>query len=789
MIRKTVLLLSCLLLFGVSSALGQFVQDSLDLGAPDEIDMRFPLIPDATTNQDQFYLQVWFFNDSNTVVTAGVGFDWDNPNVRLDSAFVTPTAGIAFNQLRVLYRSQSVDSSNLYQQFQFSGARSTSPGLLPHDTARLMATYCFTVLDWNVGDSIVIDTNAFSAGAVMSFYDTSFQAYIPNWTGRKVIRDTAYVAPSNLQLSEDTLKFNWIQGAIAPSPQSFEVTSDNEPLTFTVTENASWMLRSPSSGTTPKTVDISIVTVGLSPGVYFDSVRVSAPLAANSPQYVYVELTVQEPPPVISVSPSQFIFNAIVDGANPPSQALTIKNNGSSTLNWSVANSESWLDLAPVSGTDSGQVTLSVDITGLAFGDYFDTVVVTDPAASNSPVRVPVRLSLLSSLPVIDVDSSYYFVFALSELPYATRDIEVRNGGGGVLNFWIEPNPSPGVIAPQLFDFDPDSSTADDFVTITWEGFSIPSGRQKTDTVWIYSDDAVNSPQPIALHLRFVTDPNVIQLSNSQLEIDVYECDQGYGQPMPAKSFSVTNGGSDDPMMLTIDYESTLFSVSTDTTPAPNTYTVTALVDDLPVGTYLDTITVSSLWALNTPQQVVIHYNIIPGDQTPQIIIPETDFVYPYRDGSGPLVENGVTIYNFYGGCMPWLISEDVDWLIPSDTSGNVVGDVDFVIIPQGLSVGAYVDTLHVLATGASNSPYDIEVTLQLWVLIGDWNWDGQVSLGDLTGMISYLFATPGFPPPMPIMEVGNTNCDPLGEITLGDLTALIDYLYVSFTPLCDNPY
>lgn len=785
MIRKVMLVFGCLLLCGASSAFAQ--QDTLDLGVADTIEVEFSVIPDATTNQLTMQMDLYFFNHPQNVVTAGVGFFWDNPNMQMDSAVIADTALFAFNLIQFTYRNNSIDSTNKYQQFQFSAARQSGLGLPPTLSRKRMCSYYFTLSDWSVADSIVIDTVAFSGGTVMAFVDPTNTSYVPYWTGRKVIRDTA--TPSNIVLTEDTLVFNYTLGGPAPASQTFDVLSDNEPLSFTLTENASWLLRTPSSGITPETITVSTVTVGLTPGIYFDSIRVAASQAGNSPQYLYVRLNVNEPPPLISVDPDEFVFSAVAGGSNPSPQVLTITNGGASTLEWAVTNSEAWLDLAPTSGTDSGDVTLSVDITGLTFGDYFDTIVVSDPDASNDPVEVEVKLQILSDLPLIEVDSVYNFVFALSELPFATRDIEVRNGGGGSLNFWIEKKPSQQLPTPVIVDFDPDTSTADDFVTITWQGINIPNGRQKADTLLVFSNQAANSPFEFVVNTRWVTSPNVIQVSDDTVSITVYECDQGFGNSLPSGTFDITNGGGDNPMGLSFDYISSLFTVSPDTGVAPQTVTITALTDDLAVGTYYDTITVTSIWALNSPQQVIVEYNVVSGDQTPEILIQRTDFTWPYRDGTGPLADSGITIFNVEGGCMPWTISEDVDWLIPSDTSGNVVGDVDFIIIPQGLTVGEYVDTIVVTSAGASNSPYVIEVKLQLWNLIGDWNWDGQVTLADLTLMLEYLFYNPGNPPPQPIFEVGNTDCEVPVDITLSDLTLMIDYLYISLTPLCDNPF
>ena len=241
--------------------------------------------------------------------------------------------------------------------------------------------------------------------------------YTPYFIGGHVVRDPDYTGPTNLVISEDTLFFESVQGEAAPAPQTFTVESDNEPLTFSLQEDAGWLQKSPNGGATPRTINVSVSTLGLTPATYFDSIRVSATGADNTPQYVYVQFDYQEPPPTIGVSASQMVFNAIAGGANPAAQTLSISNIGGSSLVWTVDNDEAWLMVSPSSGVDDDDVSVSVDILGLGYGDYFDTLIVSDPEATNDPVLVPVRLSILSSLPVIDVDTVFNFVVDEAELP------------------------------------------------------------------------------------------------------------------------------------------------------------------------------------------------------------------------------------------------------------------------------------------------------------------------------------------------------------------------------------
>ncbi len=97
-------------------------------------------------------------------------------------------------------------------------------------------------------------------------------------------------------------------------------------------------------------------------------------------------------PLTIGYNPTSFSFNATYGGSNPPNQSLIISNAGGGTLSWSVSDNATWLNLSPTNGTNSGTVTVSVNIAGLIAGTYNATITITALGATNSPVEIPVTL-------------------------------------------------------------------------------------------------------------------------------------------------------------------------------------------------------------------------------------------------------------------------------------------------------------------------------------------------------------------------------------------------------------
>ncbi|MBP6820070.1 MAG: S8 family serine peptidase [Acidobacteria bacterium] len=101
--------------------------------------------------------------------------------------------------------------------------------------------------------------------------------------------------------------------------------------------------------------------------------------------------------PTIGVSPSNLSFAATTGGSNPANQTISITNTGSGTLNWAQSDNASWLTVTPASGTAPSTLTASVNISGLAAGTYNGTITVTATGATNTPLSIPVSLTVSSA--------------------------------------------------------------------------------------------------------------------------------------------------------------------------------------------------------------------------------------------------------------------------------------------------------------------------------------------------------------------------------------------------------
>jgi hypothetical protein len=145
--------------------------------------------------------------------------------------------------------------------------------------------------------------------------------------------------------------------------------------------------------------------------------------------------------PIIGYSPASFSFSATYGGSNPSDQSLSISNTGGGTLSWSVNDDATWLSLSPTSGTDSGTVTVSIDITGLTAGTYNATITITATGATNSPVNIPVTLTIADSTPPTSaittpingagiINTTYTIIGTASDVGSQIQKVEVSMNGG-----------------------------------------------------------------------------------------------------------------------------------------------------------------------------------------------------------------------------------------------------------------------------------------------------------------------------------------------------------------------
>ncbi len=159
---------------------------------------------------------------------------------------------------------------------------------------------------------------------------------------------------------------------------------------------AGWLSFNPKMGGANSAITLSANISGLAANLYSDTLVLEGN-ASNAPRRIIVHLNVTSPgDSLVQISDNLLIFDAVFGQGPLPPQSFSVFKGGAGTRNWSVSLNPQpvWLSAAPLFGTDSATVLVSVDADSLPVGAYAAELAVT-ANASNSPQNVRVRLNVL----------------------------------------------------------------------------------------------------------------------------------------------------------------------------------------------------------------------------------------------------------------------------------------------------------------------------------------------------------------------------------------------------------
>jgi Viral BACON domain/von Willebrand factor type A domain len=250
---------------------------------------------------------------------------------------------------------------------------------------------------------------------------------------------------------------------LAPAAVDFGDTSTTESFSFrntgeetlnwelTVPDTATWITNAssadggtgpgqpPLTGTTiagaTTTITLTATRGGLVGPASTDLVLTSDGGDATVP----ATITIPGPTPLMNVTPTNFVL-----GARPsPPETFSVQNLGTADLTWTLGAVEyaqpgvAWLTAAPVAPIaaiipgGSADVTLTVDRTGLADGDYGATVPVTDTV---NGVTANVTVSITKAGPVLIVAPTTLRFGSFTN----TRILSISNGGEGDVHWSVD---------------------------------------------------------------------------------------------------------------------------------------------------------------------------------------------------------------------------------------------------------------------------------------------------------------------------------------------------------------
>jgi trimeric autotransporter adhesin len=224
--------------------------------------------------------------------------------------------------------------------------------------------------------------------------DTLGNVYICD-SGNNRIREVIAGAVS-YQAMPSSLSFSASAGGTAPGAQTINLTSSIAGLVFGVSGSAPWLSVTPSSGSMPAVIQVSVDPSQLNAGTTSGSITITSPAGT---QTIAVTFNVSASiPGKLGVGASTMAF-PVTQGASATNAQLGVLNQGGGSLPFSAAASTStggnWLTVSPGSGTATPASPVSLTVTAnpgsLAAGTYSGNIVVSSPAGN---VTVPVTLAV-----------------------------------------------------------------------------------------------------------------------------------------------------------------------------------------------------------------------------------------------------------------------------------------------------------------------------------------------------------------------------------------------------------
>src|SRR5262249_45454212 len=115
-----------------------------------------------------------------------------------------------------------------------------------------------------------------------------------------------------LTISTGSIGFSGTAGGANPASQNVNIlNAGGGSISWSAAKTQSWLSLSATSGVTPAALTIGASIATLTPGTYTDTVTISAPGIAGSPQTVTVTFVVAAPPPVLGISTNGLSFSGV----------------------------------------------------------------------------------------------------------------------------------------------------------------------------------------------------------------------------------------------------------------------------------------------------------------------------------------------------------------------------------------------------------------------------------------------------------------------------------------------
>ena len=277
--------------------------------------------------------------------------------------------------------------------------------------------------------------------------------------------DTAGAQNATLTATPPQLTFN-TQNGVTPTAQTVLLTSSISPVSLSISafSNNNWLQVSPSSGSTPLSISVSIGSGAPTSGTDVGFINVTGP--GSSTLTVPVTLNANSSSPSsLSAIPNSLSFNFAAGTTTPSSTAVTVSSNTSSLTTFTATpimdGGGSWLSVFPSSGSLPGSFQVTVNPAAINGSGVFNGAIAIN-APGTTGISVPVLVTIAGT-PAVNVSPAQLsFAFQIGQAAPASQTLTVTSSTGANISFtataktatcgnnWLVVTPTQGATSSTL---------------------------------------------------------------------------------------------------------------------------------------------------------------------------------------------------------------------------------------------------------------------------------------------------------------------------------------------------
>jgi len=411
--------------------------------------------------------------------------------------------------------------------------------------------------------------------------------------------------------------------------------------------------------------------------------------------------------PSLAVQPANFSFS-VPEGAAPPTPlSLFIRSSG--LVRWSAEASTTsggdWLQISGNGGYTPASLGVGIDPTGLSAGTYGGTISIAAAGVTNSPVSVPVSLTVGGPRGALLALSTQFMNFEAVEGGAAppAQTLSFSNNGSGDLNYTVQVSTSRGgnwlSVTPPEGRVSAGGRAGILAVSVNPEGLA--PGLYVGQI--IVANLTAGTSTPVAVGLLVGAPASRILLTQNSFVFTVNQS----STLVPSQSFNVINIGQGTMPWQIASFVSqgnwlrvTPLSGTSDATNIRGSPAVSVAVDasGLAPGVYGGLLIVNAPSARNNPEFATVVLRVLAPGAAPQPLVQPTGLLYTASTGAAPIVQE-VRVQSTGGGTLNFTAGTRTQaggsWLTVSPTSGSLSSSADrprfrVQVAPGTLPAGVY---------------------------------------------------------------------------------------------------